>query len=156
MALIGIGEAARILGLNPSALRYYDDRGLLRPATRQAGRRMYDTAQLRRLVLIQMMQRLGLPLDTAAAIMDERSDAWRDRLADQVKQLDDLIARATLARDFVTHATRCPADHPIDQCPTLIAALDRRLSGVSFEQLVREHNSAHSPRTASPTRHPPR
>jgi DNA-binding transcriptional MerR regulator len=40
MGLVSIGEAARILGLNPSALRYYDERGLLRPATRQAGRRV--------------------------------------------------------------------------------------------------------------------
>jgi MerR family transcriptional regulator, copper efflux regulator len=141
MGLVGIGEAARSLGLNPSALRYYDERGLLRPTTRQAGRRMYDTAQLRRLVLIQMMQRLGIPLDAAAAIMDEPGDDWRDGLADQIGQLDDLIARATLARDFLTHAARCPADHPLDQCPTLIAALDRRLSGVSFEQLVQEHGT---------------
>jgi DNA-binding transcriptional MerR regulator len=141
MGLIGIGDAARSLGLNPSALRYYEERGLLQPATRQAGRRMYDTAQLRRLVLIQMMQRLGIPLDTAAAIMDEPRDTWRDSLARQIEQLDELIARATLARDFLTHATGCPADHPFDECTTLLAALDRRLSGVTFEQLVQEHGT---------------
>ena len=120
MGLIGIGEAARILGLNTSALRYSDERGLLRPATRRAGKRMYDTAQLRHSLLIQMMQRLGIPLDSAAAIMDEPSDAWRDSLAHQVEQLDDLIARATLAREFLTHATRCP--------PTIRSTSARRSS----------------------------
>ena len=94
MGLVGIGEAARTLGLNPSALRYY---------------------------------------------VDQSSDAWRDHLTQQIARLDDLIARATLARDFLTHARNCPADHPVDQCPRLIEVLDRRLDGVTFEQLLQEH-----------------
>jgi DNA-binding transcriptional MerR regulator len=140
MGLVGIGEAARTLGLNPSALRYYEERGLIRPVTRHSGRRMYDTGQLRRLVLVQMMQQLGVHLDAAAAIMDQSSDAWRDHLAHQITELDDLIARATMARDFLAHARNCPADHPVDQCPKLIEVLDRRLAGVSFEEIVREYS----------------
>lgn len=128
--------------MNTSALRYYEERGLIRPAARQAGKRMYDTEQLRRLVLVQIMQQLGIPLDAAAAILDENSDAWRDHLAQQIQHLDDLIARATLARDFLTRARRCRADHPVAQCPKLAGIIDRRLSGVSFEQLVQEHTAA--------------
>jgi DNA-binding transcriptional MerR regulator len=139
VALIGIGEAARTLGLNTSALRYYEERGLIRPVARHGGRRMYDTEQLRRLVLVQIMQQLGIPLDSAAAILDEGSDTWRERLGRQIRQLDDLIARATLARDFLARARNCRADHPVAQCPKLSGIIDRRLSGVSFDQLVREH-----------------
>lgn len=139
MGLVSIGEAARTLGLNTSALRYYEERGLVRPVTRQGGRRMYDTAQLRRLVLVQIMQRLGIHLDAAAAILDEASDAWREHLDHQVEQLDDLIVRATVARDFLAHARNCPAEHPVAQCPKLIDALDRRLAGVSLDQLLEEH-----------------
>src|SRR2546430_10176021 len=61
MDLVSIGDAARLLGLNTSALRYYEQRGLVRPVNRQHGRRMYDATQLRRLALIQIMQRLRRP-----------------------------------------------------------------------------------------------
>lgn len=145
VALVAIGEAARILGMNTSALRYYEARGLIQPVSRIAGKRMYDTEQLRRLVLVQLMQQLGVPLDAAAAILDESSDAWRDHLAQQIQRLDDLIARASLARDFLARARRCRADHPVAQCPKLLGLIDRRLSGVTFEQLVREH-AATAPR----------
>jgi DNA-binding transcriptional MerR regulator len=142
MALVSIGEAARLLGMNTSALRYYEERDLIRPVSRQAGKRMYDTEQLRRLVLVQIMQQLGIPLEAAAAILDESSDAWRDHLALQIQHLDDLIARASLARHFLASARRCRSDHPVAQCPKLVGIIDRRLSGVSFDQLVREHASA--------------
>jgi Predicted transcriptional regulators len=137
--LISIGEAARRLGLNTSALRYYEERGLVRAVARRGGKRMYDTEQLRRLALVQIMQQLGIPLDAAAAVLDESSDAWREHLAQQIRHLDDLIARASLARDFLTRAHNCRADHPVAQCPKLVGIIDRRLAGVSFEQLVREH-----------------
>jgi hypothetical protein len=83
-----------------------------------------------------------VPLEAAAAVMDQSSDDWRDHLARQITHLDDLIARATLARDFLSHARRCPADHPVDECPKLIGVLDRRLAGVSFDELVKEHTGA--------------
>lgn len=141
MALIGIGQAARTLGLNASALRYYEERGLIQPVSRSGGKRMYDTEQLRRLVLVQIMQQLGIALDTAAAILDESSDTWRGQLTQQIHHLDDVIARASLARDFLTRARNCGADHPVAQCPKLAGIVDRRLSGVTFDQLVREHRA---------------
>ncbi|MFD2348767.1 MerR family transcriptional regulator [Nonomuraea ferruginea] len=62
---IPIGEAARMLGMNASALRYYEERGLVPPAGRRQGRRVYGRDELRRLVFLQSAQRLGIPLDTA-------------------------------------------------------------------------------------------
>ncbi|MGH3836793.1 MAG: MerR family transcriptional regulator [Pseudonocardiaceae bacterium] len=70
MNLIPIGQAADRLGLNASALRYYDERGLVSPPARQAGRRMYGPEELRRLAFLKIAHDLGLPLDTAAAILD--------------------------------------------------------------------------------------
>ena len=141
MTLMAIGEAARTLGMNASALRYYEERGLIRSVARHSGRRMYDGEQLRRLVLVQIMQQLGIPLESASAILDETSDGWRDHLAGQLRQLDELIARASLARDFLTRAKNCRADHPVAQCPKLGSINDRRLAGMTFDELVREHAS---------------
>lgn len=141
VTLIGIGEAARLLGMNTSALRYYEERGLIRPVTRRGGKRMYGTEQLRRLVLVQIMQQLGIPLDAALAILDENSQNWRAQLTEQIRHLDDLIARASLARDFLTRARGCRSDHPVAQCPKLVGIIDRRLAGATFDELVQEHRA---------------
>ena len=139
MELVTIGEAAQVLALNTSALRYYEDRGLVTPE-RRGGKRMYSREHLRRLAFIQLMQRLGirLRLDAASAVLDEPSDQWRDVVREQIAAIDELIAKATGARDFLEHALACPADHPVDECPHMIEVLDRRLDGLTIEELAAE------------------
>jgi DNA-binding transcriptional MerR regulator len=139
MDLIPIGEAARMLGVNPSALRYYEQRGLVRPAARRGGRRTYGTEQMRRLAFIQLGQRLGLGLDTAAAVLDEPSQQWREVVRRQVTALEELIARARGAQTVLTHALDCPAEHPVGECPVMIEMLDGLVAGTSFEQFVARH-----------------
>ena len=135
-----IGEAAEVfvLALNTSALRYYEDRGLVTPE-RRGGKRMYSREHLRRLAFIQLMQRLGIRLDAASAfVLDEPSDQWRDMVREQIAAIEELIARANGARDFLEHALACPADHPVDECPHMIEVLDKRLDGLTIEELAAE------------------
>jgi DNA-binding transcriptional MerR regulator len=139
MDLISIGEAAAQLRMSPSALRYYDERGLVCPRARQAGRRMYGSEELRRLAFIKIAHRLGLPLDTAAAVLDAPGPEWRQTVRQQIAQLDEVIAQAQGAQLFLTHALHCPTDHPARECATMIGALDRLVGGVSVEQLAAEH-----------------
>jgi DNA-binding transcriptional MerR regulator len=139
MDLISIGDAGRTLGLNTSALRYYDDRGLVRPATRQGGRRLYGQDELRRLALIKIMQGLGLNLEAAAAILDQPGNQWRATARTQLTELEHLIARAKGAQTFLEHAIRCPANHPARDCPVMTKTLDRIIAGLSLEQLAAEH-----------------
>jgi DNA-binding transcriptional MerR regulator len=137
MELVTIGEAAEMLALNTSALRYYEDRGLVTPE-RRGGKRMYNREQLRRLAFIQLMQRLGIRLGAAAAVLNEPSEQWRGVVREQIAAIEDLIVRANGARDFLEHALACPADHPVDQCPHMIEGLDKRLRGVTIEELAAE------------------
>lgn len=61
--MLTIGQLAKRVGLRASALRYYEQEGLLAPAERSdAGYRLYDPAAERQLRLIQRAQRLGLSL----------------------------------------------------------------------------------------------
>ncbi|MFJ5779084.1 MerR family transcriptional regulator [Streptomyces sp. NPDC093094] len=150
MELIGIGEAARKLGVNASTLRYYEDRGLVRPAVRRAGRRMYGPEQLRRLAFLQLMQKLGMSLDSACAILDEPGGRWRDEVHHQIAELDRLIARAESARFFLRHTLECTVDHPTRECSSMIETLDRRLAGVPFEDLAVEHGQALPPEHQPP------
>src|SRR5918992_1339605 len=57
-----IGEVARRAGLQPSAIRYYEQIGLLPAPGRQSGRRRYDPAVLDRLTVIRVGQAAGLTL----------------------------------------------------------------------------------------------
>jgi DNA-binding transcriptional MerR regulator len=82
-----IGQAAERLGLKPSALRYYDERGLVSSKARCSGRRMYGPEELRRLAFIKIAQRLGSPLDTAA-ILDAPGRQWRQTVRRQTAELD--------------------------------------------------------------------
>lgn len=124
MELVPIGEAARRLGVNTSALRYYEERGLVSP-DRRAGRRVYAPGDLRRLAFIQVLQRLGVGLDAASAVLDGPSEQWRGVVRDQLAALDDIVARATAASEFLRHALECPAEHPVQECPYLGETLDR-------------------------------
>jgi DNA-binding transcriptional MerR regulator len=137
--LLSIGETARRLGINSSALRYYDERGLVRPAARRSGRRLYGHSELRRIAFIQMAGRLGIGLTVAGAVLDAPSDVWRKALRTQLAELDDLIAQAKLAHDFIRHALRCPTAHPARECTVMTGALDRLVAGESIEQLAAEH-----------------
>jgi DNA-binding transcriptional MerR regulator len=120
MNLIPIGQAADRLGLSPSALRYYDERGLVSPPERQAGRRMYGPEELRRLAFIKIAQ-------------------WRQTVRQQIAELDQVIAQARGAQTFLTHALNCPTNHPARECATMIATLDRLVDGIAVDQLVAEH-----------------
>ncbi|HDZ2673481.1 TPA: MerR family transcriptional regulator, partial [Klebsiella pneumoniae] len=56
---LSIGEVSRLFNIRPSALRYYEEINLLLPASRHAGRRYYGEKELKRLVLIQLLQHSG-------------------------------------------------------------------------------------------------
>lgn len=140
MDVIPIGEAAAKLQMSPSALRYYDERGLVSPRLRQAGKRMYGPEELRRLALLKIVNRLGLPLDTAAAVLDAPSEQWRETVREQIAALDRVIAQAQGAQQFLAHALRCPKEHPARECDTMIGALDRLVDGMSVEELARDQS----------------
>lgn len=139
MDLIPIGRAAACLGMTTSALRYYDERKLVCPSARHAGKRMYGAEQLRRLAFIKIVNRLGLPLQTAAAVLDAPGPQWREILTQQIAELDRLIAQAQTAQTFLAHALNCPTEHPARECATMIATLDRLVAGTPIDRLAAEH-----------------
>ncbi|MGH3646555.1 MAG: MerR family transcriptional regulator [Micromonosporaceae bacterium] len=127
--LVPIGEAARRLGLATSALRYYDERGIVRPARRVGGRRLYGRDELRRLAFVQLLQRLGVDLDTIAATLDDSGPPWASVVKAHLAWLDDRIAAAEAARRLLRHAAACPHERPWRNCPYLLGVLDSWLSG---------------------------
>jgi DNA-binding transcriptional MerR regulator len=129
-------------------LKHTQRQRLLTPE-RRGGKRMYSREHLRRLAFIQLMQRLGIRLDAASAVLDEPSDQWRGVVREQITAIEELIARANGARDFLEHALACPADHPVDQCPHMIEVLDKRLGGLTIGELAADQGQ---PSPAMPKR----
>lgn len=131
--LLSIGELARHTGVATSALRYYEDRGLLRPAARVQGRRRYRSAAVTVVGAILLLRDLGFRLDEIRAFMATRKRsprAWRDHARSKVAQLDAHIARLSTAWDALAHAVvDCQSDD-IAACPIFQSVVDARLAGV--------------------------
>ena len=94
-AVVTIGEAARRSGFTIRCLRFYERRGLLRPARRPpGGYRVYTVADLRRLEFIRQAKALGLTLAAIQPLVRPSHEAERSgtraRLA---RTLDERIAQ---------------------------------------------------------------
>ncbi|MFG2528611.1 MerR family transcriptional regulator [Streptomyces sp. NPDC048516] len=80
--LLTIGAFARRVGLAPSALRFYDDCGVLRPARVDTvtGYRRYGAGQAARAEKLRQLRAAGLPLMDVVVVLDGPAQAARDVL----------------------------------------------------------------------------
>lgn len=92
--LLSIGAFARRVGLAPSALRFYDDCGVLRPASvdQATGYRYYCPDQEHRAVLIRRLREAGLPLIDASVVLDGTRTEARAVLEGHARRTRDLAA----------------------------------------------------------------
>ena len=101
---LSIGAVAARAGVSVSALRFYEDRGLLRSRRSEGGQRRYSRSVLRRVAFIQAAQRVGLTLDEigqalaglpdgdtiTASDWKRLSAAWRPMLDERIRLLQGL------------------------------------------------------------------
>ncbi len=70
MSVLTIGELAARSGAAPSALRFYESKGLISSVRTRGGHRTYERATLRRVAFIRAAQRVGLSLNEIRAALD--------------------------------------------------------------------------------------
>jgi MerR family redox-sensitive transcriptional activator SoxR len=101
---LSIGEVTDRSGVAASALRFYEDRGLIQAERSNGGQRRYAYDVLRRVAFIRVAQRVGLTLDEIRNALDglpagrtptrrdwqRLSARWRPRLDDQIETLTRL------------------------------------------------------------------
>ena len=109
-----VSEVAERSGFAPSALRYYERKGLLDPSRTEGNQRRYDRAVLRRLAFIAAARHVGLTLDeirqALALLPDERTPTkadWARISRSWRRRLDDEIAALTKLRDGLTGCIGC-------------------------------------------------
>jgi MerR family copper efflux transcriptional regulator len=131
-----IGELAARFGLATHVLRHWEDMGLLSPARRVAGRRVYGPTHVTRVAEITLGKDAGFSLEQlrelfAAPDLDQRRDVLRAQLA-QVRQR---IARLRMSQTLLEHGLRCR--HPDYQsCPRFQAMVLARLDGVDLAEAL--------------------
>src|SRR5690606_30616554 len=105
MVLLDIAEVAQRSGFAPSALRFYEQRGLIRSAGRHGLRRIFDPEVLGRLALIDCARGAGFTLAQISRFLSATPDDTdlRAHLAARAAQLDDDIARLVRMRNSLLH-----------------------------------------------------
>jgi MerR family transcriptional regulator, redox-sensitive transcriptional activator SoxR len=113
MAILTIGEVARRAGVRTSALRYYEEVGVLPPAARVGGQRRYDEVVLARLAVVRLAQELGFSVAEIRALvegfdeMEVTSDRWRELASRKLTEVDALITRAERMQQLLQESLRC-------------------------------------------------
>ena len=104
VAPLTIGELSARSGVAPSALRYYEDEGLIQSERTTGNQRRYQRVTLRRVAFIRSAQRVGLTLDEIAEALatlpagrtptkadwSRLSRSWRPRIDAQIERLERL------------------------------------------------------------------
>ena len=118
MKLFDISEVSALSGLAPSALRYYEEVGLIESAGRRGLRRQFGPEALLQLSLITMGQAAGFSLDEIRGMFgkDGRPNVPRSDLRAKAAELDHNIRRLIALRNTLRHVAECPARSHLD-CP---------------------------------------
>jgi MerR family transcriptional regulator, redox-sensitive transcriptional activator SoxR len=107
--LLTIGEVSRRSGVAASALRFYEERGLIAAERAGGGHRRFPRPVLRRIAFIVFAQRVGLSLHEIAAELSKLppdraptrrdwarlSSGWTERIDDRIAELERLKAGLT-------------------------------------------------------------
>ena len=112
--LLAIGEVARRSGVASSALRFYEQRGLISSERTGSGHRHYPRPVLRRIAFIVFAQRVGLTLDEIGTELAKlplhqaptRRD-WSRLSATWAARIDDRIAELQRLKFGLTECIGC-------------------------------------------------
>jgi DNA-binding transcriptional MerR regulator len=125
-----IAEVARRSGVRASALRYYEEKGLIASVGRDGLRRRFGPRVLDQLALISLGQAAGLSLDQIRTMLapDGRPRVDRHLLAQKADEIDATVKRLRAVSRGLRHAAVCPAPNHVE-CPTFQRLLRAAAAG---------------------------
>jgi DNA-binding transcriptional MerR regulator len=123
-----------------TALRYDDELGLVRPATRSSGRRRYAESAVAEVGAILLFREVGFSLAEIRSFLTARDRRSRREIVDRkLAELTEQQHRIEVAREALAHGRRCPAGDPM-RCSRFWSIIDGQLRGLSLEE---SHAQAH-------------
>ena len=121
MPQMSISQVARQVGLRPSAIRYYEQIGILVPAQRSGGQRRYDSTVLYRLAVIQRSRQIGFTLQEIRQLFfgfrngTPASRRWKTMTKRKLAELDVLVERIQAMQSVLRRLQHCPCKS-LEQC----------------------------------------
>lgn len=128
MGQLTISEVAGRVGLRASAIRYYEQVGILAPARRVSGQRRYDGAVVQRLAVMRRAQEVGFTLEEIRELFGGSgkgtpvSTQWKNIARRKLVELDAQIERIRTMKGLLQNLqTQCVCE-TIEQCGAGILA----------------------------------
>ncbi|HUQ09898.1 MAG TPA: helix-turn-helix domain-containing protein [Steroidobacteraceae bacterium] len=130
MKNLDITTVAKRSGIPASALRFYEEKGLIRSVGRIGLRRVFDHRVLERLALIALGRAAGFSLEEMARMFGPDGTPRIDKraLAGKAEELDTAIRKLSAIREGLLHASVCRAPSHME-CPTFQRILRVAASG---------------------------
>lgn len=125
-----ISEVAKRTGVPASALRYYEQKGLITSSREPGARRRYAPGVLDQLALIALGQTAGLSLDEIHSMLSLSGAPNIDRrlLEAKADEIDAQVKRLRAMSKGLRHAAVCPAPSHVE-CPSFQKLLKAAVSG---------------------------
>lgn len=129
MKFLDIGEVSARSGFKPSALRYYEEAGLITSVSRKGLRRQFPPEVLLQLKLIAMAKSAGFSLQDIALMFGQNGlpQISRDVFHQKADQIDAQIRELTTLRDTLRHVAECTAPSHM-QCKSFRQLLNSSLT----------------------------
>jgi MerR family redox-sensitive transcriptional activator SoxR len=112
--MLTIGQLAERSGVAPSAIRFYETRGLVTSERTSGNQRRYAQSTLRRVAFVRTAQRIGLSLEEIGEALSTLPDGrtptkadWHRLSRDWRPRLDEQIRRIELLRDQLDGCIGC-------------------------------------------------
>lgn len=124
-----IGTVARLAGTATSAIRYYEEIGLLPPPVRVNGRRRYDASAVQRLCVIERAQQAGFALGEIRELFfgftvgTHPNARWEVLARRKLTELDAQLQRIAAMQELLREGLRCGC-LSVDQCTVWLSGLD--------------------------------
>lgn len=117
--MLDISEVSKQTNVPASAIRFYEEKGLISSIGRRGLKRLFDGSIIERLALIALGQKAGFTLEEIAAMFGPNGspEINRQSLSDKADELDRTIKNLSAMRDGLRHAAKCPAPSHLE-CPT--------------------------------------
>lgn len=115
---LDIGEVTQLSGIPASAIRFYEEKGLIRSTGRHGLKRLFSSHVLQQLEFITLGQSAGLALDDIAAMFttEGRLKVNREFLIKKAGEIQKSLRRLEAVRETLLHVAKCSAPNHME-CP---------------------------------------
>ena len=124
-----------------TALRYYDQLGLVRPAARESGgRRRYASSAVAQVSVIRFFREVGFTLADIDSLLAAGGQRSRQEIIDRkLAKFTEQLHQLEVAREVLEHSRTCPTADPL-RCSRFWSIIDGHRYGLSLE---RSHARVH-------------